>query len=467
VNLSFSSLHSIFQRPAVRIAGALFLVALFVRLAVLVALISYGGQQQLVLGDSTRYLTLAQHVVSGEGYTYDGFTEAYRPPGYPVYLMIFEALHLPLWFASFIQIVLGSLIPVAVLFFARRFLNLPLAVGAIAGVLSAIEPVQVFYNVTLMPDAFFTIAFLVGIYFLVRWSENNFLSYAIYAGLALGLSNYFRPAGIYIIAFLIFGMLAYLFVRKQLRVIHVAHLALLSLAFVAVIAPWCIRNYQRFGSASFVSSSAYGFYAYSAASAIAISEGRDYNEVKHELLAKLSREAPDGVHGTSLENSDYLMHETVSIIRQHPVAYFKAYALGVNTLFFSGNYHYLLARYGIIKPFDQSVSFTLVLARDGVGALIATIFSLATSPYLWVAIFGKLFWFVAVIASLVGAWLFRRSLFSTLYVATVVYFAATIAAMTIGVEARHRYALNPLIFLFSSAVVYLLYEKVIRRRSTV
>ncbi len=444
----------------------LFFVALFARLLVFGGLIAYDGPVKgFVFGDGTRYFGLAESVVEGRGYVYEDGIESYRPPGYPAYLMPFIFLGLPVWFAVFVQLLIASCIPVAVLFVATRSFHLPLWVGMVAGLFAALEPVQVFYSVTLTPDVFFTVGLFLSLYFLVRYVETGWWMNMVFAGLALGCANYMRPAGIYAAFVLIASLWVFLFIKNLFSKKSIIHGMLFVAVSVLTIVPWCIRNYYTFDSFSFVSSSAYTFFAYGGVATQAVADNRDYNVVKKEFLNELAQKAPDPLRPTSLRNKSYLVDKTINVIKQHPVAYIKTYLLGVNTLFFSGNYHYLLSRYKLIDRPDGLVSFSLVFASEGFFGLLKAISRLIFEPYVLLAVAGKIMWMGLVLCSVVGAIVMRRHPLAILFLASMFYFAVTILATTIGVEARHRYALNPLIFLFVSVVFYLLYEKGIRRRA--
>lgn len=443
-----------------------FVVALFVRLLVLWGLIAHGGPfDGLVFGDGTRYYALAEAMVQQGVYVYEDGIESYRPPGYPTYIALFLFFGLPVWVAVIVQIIVAACIPVGMLYVAKVYFRFPIWVAALAGALAALEPVQVFYSVTVTPDVFFAACVLGALYFLVRYTSTAQGSQLVFSGLLLGVANYFRPAGVYMSIFLLIGLLYVLWRTGSWPKQLVVHLSLFIGGMSLIMFPWMMRNYYTFNEFAFSSSDGYLVYVYSAAQSIAVAEGRSYNEVKAELLQRLEEQAPDGKNRTSLKNRAWLLAQSKQIIFSHPVEYIKGVALGVNTVFFSGNYHYLLMRYGLIDRPERVVSYSLTLSSRGVVGLVREVASQITEPYVLIAIFGKLFWIVAVAGALCGAWVLRRDPLSIIFVTLVVYFACTTFATTIGVEARHRYTLNPLIFLFVSAVIYLLYEKVIRRRS--
>lgn len=454
------------NKIAIRYAVVIFVLALVARFVVLFFLLGYGGEEALVLGDSGRYLSLAQSVVSGEGYVYEGFPESFRAPGYPVYLMLFELLHLPLTIASLFQILVASFIPVILFYISIRFLLFSPTVGLIAGIFAAIEPVQVFYSVVLLPDVFVGILFLLMVFFLCEWFETYHVRYAVVAGTLLGLMNYERPVGLYMGVFLVLSFGIYLLWKRSLTKQKCLHLLLFFLCSLVVALPWSIRNWYQFNEFSFVSSSAYTFYAYGAVTPVAIDTGREYEAVKQEFLAKLRAEGPGGNDEVSFKNRSYLIGTTISVIKSHPVAYLKAYLLGVNTFLFSGNYHYLLMKYDLIGRPEKIISFSLVLAEEGIGRLVQAIGTRLGDPYFLIAFIGKIFWVILTSVSIIGGLIFYRKPLSIIYLLSMAYFVITILAVTIGVEARHRYMLNPFIFLFFTALLFTVYNALWRNGRT-
>ena len=91
--------------------------------------------------DSATYETLAKELAINERFaTPDGTPNAYRLPGYPLFLaMIFKAVGVNHHAALWVQIILASLIPLLVFFLAqvlfprRRRIALPRAAGGARG----------------------------------------------------------------------------------------------------------------------------------------------------------------------------------------------------------------------------------------------------------------------------------------------------------------------------------------------
>ena len=83
-----------------------------------------------------------------------------------------------------------------------------------------------------------------------------------------------------------------------------------------------------------------------------------------------------------------------------------------------------------------------------VKALFKKILETITTPYVLIAFSGKIVWIIFTLGSLWGAWLKRNQALGFLFLSSVIYFMLANIPMGLSIEARHRYMLNPLIFLF-------------------
>ncbi len=440
-------------RAVVLVAG----VSLAIRIILLLYLLWYGGEAALFAGDSLHYLALADSTLNGAGYRYEGLAESFRAPGYPAYLGLFRLLNAPFWIASLIQITFSAVIAGWVTWFVAKKLSMTVRVAMIAGLVVAIEPVQVYYSVLLLPDVFFTLGALFVFSLVLMSIERNTLRYAVYAGIVIGLVNYIRPALLYLPFFLAALYLA----RAWWNAAEVRRAAIFSVVIVCsafvVMSPWYLRNYIALGQLKFVSAKDYTMYAYVAASTKAAAEGRTYESVKQELLAQARIEAPSE-HKESFENATYYSERTNEIIRAHPVAFIQVYSLGLFAFWTSGNYQYLLKSMGLLNSPSESISYSMLLATEGVMAAGREFFSRIDEPFILVALFDRTLWLCVFLLSLTGLMLSRFNAATWLTVIYFAYFSATILSTAIGVEARHRYALIPLMVAFATVAIVALYS---------
>ncbi len=448
-----------------KVIYVIFFLSIFVRLILLVALLAHGGQSSLLLEDSIDYKYLGDSLLAHHEYAINGVTEAFRGPGYPIFFLLLGWFSLPFWFGSVLQIIVASFVPVFIYFLAKKFIYLSDRFSFFAACLVIFEPIQIFYSVVLMPDLFFSIFFMLGLFFLMKWLINQNLKYAIWAGVFIGVSNYFRPAGLYFLIAVLLSFPLFMFFKK-IPIRKSWHLALCVVGVVLVMMPWYVRNYVAFNEVGFVSAGAYNLYVYSAASTMSLATGDTLQHSMEFLASELKKNAPDHKNPSSFKNEEYLNHKSKEIIFAHPTAYLKSYFLGLNTFLFSGNYHYLLSKYNVIDV-PKNVSFSLYFAQNGFLAGISEIMSVIINPYFFLALLGKIFWVIVVLGSIVGAWFYRKNITAFVFFLALLYFCVTILSTTLGVEARHRYMLNPLIFLFFTAMISHIYDRFVRCRTRI
>lgn len=193
-------------------------------------------------GDAPYYILLASNIASGRGYSYAGIPSAFRPPLYPLFLagMIRVAGRHAFAIVRFLQLVCGV---IAVLLLARLASRI---LGPTAGRLSLLVglflPTVVFFPTVLMTETFailFTALFLVlvlepGVTFGVRR--------AAWIGFVVGIAALLRfNMGA-------LGMVAiWAVVRKVGWRRAIPPLAAMAAVFLAVLAPWLVRNTVVFG----------------------------------------------------------------------------------------------------------------------------------------------------------------------------------------------------------------------------
>ncbi len=430
-----------------------FFVALLARILAIFFLLNHDPVNGLVTGDGAQYISFSKNLLAGLGYvenTDQGLLPvAYRPPGYPAILVLFQYLGFSFKFIAVIQAIISSFIPVGILVFLPKFIsNLPSWLSKTAALMAALDPLQIFYNVTFVTETFFSLAFLGMVFCLLKWHKLDRLKWILAAGLCLGISVYMRPVGIYLGLFLTIFILGFYAIKKNINLRLIKHLMFFLLIFELTLLPWQIRNFRELGDFSFSSLGFINFYVYAAPSTLAIQENQTYDDVLTKLTDQAKQEAPDKTRMESLKNKEYALKKSYDIIKNHQAAYLKAYLLGTNNFLFSGNYHFMLQRQGLIEPPQESISFSLILAQGGVVETIRMIFKTITSAYVILALGGKIMWLVIVLGSFMGAWLTRKSFFGFLFMALMLYFILSNLPMGLAIEARHRVMLNPLIYSF-------------------
>lgn len=197
---------------------ALFLLALAARLVVFFAG-PFHDPQRAVLPDSTRYAVLADNLVRFHTFgkaeedgllhqaiarlraargTLPGpdanglYPESFRTPGYPLFLAAVEACGGGLRAMLLAQCVLGSLLPGLVVGIATA-LGLSRRGAILAGVLWALHPGLVFYDVMLLSEDTFNFCAVVALALAARAASPGG---SLLAGAMLGGASLVRPLGL-------------------------------------------------------------------------------------------------------------------------------------------------------------------------------------------------------------------------------------------------------------------------------
>jgi 4-amino-4-deoxy-L-arabinose transferase-like glycosyltransferase len=195
--------------------------------------------------DSVEYLSLARNLAEGKGFTEDGvLPSVYRPP-------LFSAL-LGGWFfltgtsSPFSAAVLQSLehaAGVAAAFLLFLELTPSLAWAACAALFLAVNPLLVTRVVFVLQEPTLLLFTTLAAWMSVRWIKGPSTARAALAGAAWGLCTLAKVVAV----FAPFLLLAMRFLPGRLRrEWRGGEAAALLLCFVAVVAPWTVRNYVHF-----------------------------------------------------------------------------------------------------------------------------------------------------------------------------------------------------------------------------
>ncbi len=443
--------------------GKIFIISFLSRILVFLYLFIKFGEEAIVWGDSVRYLGSGESILRGV-FEYGGLKEVYRTPGFPFFLSFFISLGIPVWAMSLFNILLSSFIPVFVVYFCSR-INLSGIWKKIAVGLSIFEPLMIYYSIPILPDVLFCVLLFAVIFFILKFLDVKKIKFIFIASILIGILNYVRPVGIYL-SLAIFLFLFFWIKETSLSKRFFYGLIIVLIPIITMI-PWQYRNYKVFGVFEFTSALPVNLFNYAGASSLSFSANIPYQEAKLKLLEEFKNEAPYPSNQKDLRNSSYLKNKTKDIISLYPLGYIKSVIAGLNTFLFSGNYHYLLMKYEIIDRPEEIKSYSFIWAKEGASGLLKVVLKDISSPYTLIAFLGKIFWIIIVLASLLGGLIKRKDPLSVLFLIILLYFCSTILSVGIGVEARHRFALNPLIFIFSSVMMKFIYERFIRSRSAI
>lgn len=213
----------------------------FLGLAVRIGLVFLSGNRQISpfsgVGDQIRYLTLADSIFRGQGFSYAGQPTALRPPLYPLFLAVSQMVfgsHYPLAIRAF-QLVIGIVIAYLCFLLAENLFGVE--AGAMAGAIALALPSLLLISVELQTEQFATLLTVLFLFFFLREiqeKDNGAVGMGITSGLAALVR--FNCAILAII-----GVIVCLWSRRSTK-------DALLVSFIAglIVAPWIVRNIQVF-----------------------------------------------------------------------------------------------------------------------------------------------------------------------------------------------------------------------------
>ncbi len=213
----------------------------FLGLVVRVALVFLAGNRQIGplsgVGDQIRYLTLADSILQGRGFSYAGQPTALRPPLYPLFLagshIAFGSHYL---LAMRVSQLLGGIAVAYVCFLIAKNL-FGVEAGAMAGAVALALPTLLLITTELQTEQFCTLLGVLFLFFLFR-EINDKDHGAVGMGITSGLAALIR----FNCAILtIIGAIACLWWRRNIR-----DALLVSFVAALIVAPWIVRNIQVF-----------------------------------------------------------------------------------------------------------------------------------------------------------------------------------------------------------------------------
>jgi len=217
--------------------------------------------------DRDVYRALALGIVEGRGFSSPGSTvpTAYRPPLYPLLLAATSGAYSTFAVAA-LNVVFGTA-TVGFVLAAARQLRMPQRAAAFAGLITAIDPLLVYYTSFPMTETLCTCLLTACLWTALRMQATtgtSQLRWGAICGVLLGLTALCRPT-VWACAVVMFAVWAWSLWRRSHRVgenanpqamsddvttrsgaVRVTAIVTLLLAAVLTVAPWGLRNWRVF-----------------------------------------------------------------------------------------------------------------------------------------------------------------------------------------------------------------------------
>lgn len=325
--------------------AALFALAFLARMAVLVFFL-IGDPSFIIDNDSAGYLSLAKHLLAGQGFSWDTgmpFTpDSFRTPGYPFFL----AVHY-VFFGSFIpalvtQIFLSLLIGFLIVRLADRYLSIK--TGIVSAGLFFFMPFSLLVTERYLTQICFTAIFMAGVWFWLEFLRSGKKTDLLLVAILIPLSALVRPIAIFLLAPFIASLcISWLLNNTSLKKALTAGVVLV-LIFGAILAPWVWRNYRIFGIPALSSITAVQLYFYDAPAIYATAKHIPYEAARTALNKHIAQ-----VTGYS--------------VAENPILYTELSPL-TPTLKEEGRKFALADPYAFVKT--RAIQFFAFFTRDGI-----------------------------------------------------------------------------------------------------
>jgi hypothetical protein len=401
--------------------------------------------------------------------------ETFRTPVYPTFLALIFGFGGSPFFAVVVQSFLSLQTVWLIMLFMGRIFR-PEAAW-LAGLLAALDPLNLIYTHELMTESLFILFILNGIYsFLIIVTadekDNNLFSWSIFGGVCVGLAMLTRPIGIYLIIFLIILWLTGSFVgggwitlhRGSFFKTHVSsswpgrltsvgkYVVIFIVAMSILPSLWALRNYH-FYNRFFISTMADHNLLVTITSNI-VGKIRDpegkftsmqiTEQLEKELRAKMVQEGYK--NPSEPEEAAYFRNWSLQVIKQNPLLFLRFYGKGFITMFIPD----LPGFYELIGLTEHNKGGLGAIIRDGLRPALIRYFG--ESWYLYVifalpliffdlAIYGLAFW------GTLNLWRSRDFFRLFLVLSIIVYWLAISA---VGGAPRYRLPLDPFLIILSA-----------------
>ena len=218
-----------------------FLVALLLRVVYAWIAIGPGAQP---FSDPADYDTVAWNLARGHGFALGSasgpYPTAFVPPLLPwVTSLLYGAVGHRFFAAVLLQCVFGALIPLVIAAFGTAMYGG--AVGRLAGWISALDPLLVFFSGYLLTETLFTLLVLLALFLSASWVKTPRVGRALGTGLAWGLAALTRPTALALPGVVLLWAWGPLGLTVPARE-RARQMLLLLLGMALVVGPWTARN---------------------------------------------------------------------------------------------------------------------------------------------------------------------------------------------------------------------------------
>ncbi len=194
--------------------------------------------------DEQVYLSIADSIARGEGYSVDGHPTAYRPPVWPLILAIGPVLHLPAWYSTLVPVIILAVAAVVAGLLARRITGSDLGAVAAFGVL--LYPLNAYTATTVYPQTLALLAIVLLWWIAAKYCDGGDRTVPVGIAACAGLLVPVLALSVPTLAPTGFMVLAWLIYKQRSGRIKFTITSLLGCLIPFAI--WSTRNFVTMGS---------------------------------------------------------------------------------------------------------------------------------------------------------------------------------------------------------------------------
>lgn len=429
----------------------LYVTAFLARAVVLVLILLFAGVEGLFLPDSKGYVGLAQSLLAGNGFAYEGVAYSYRTIGYPLFLAILLPLLRSFALISIVQIAIASLLPI---FTQRlgRILGCSRRVRRGAAWLTALEPHMVFYAVPLLTEWIFpllTILVLVTLFCALQTRRPRDVALS---GFWFGLGLLIKPLWLVVPPLVLIGLVVGSLLKRWRPSWRLV--GLWCGIVLIMVAPWVVRNRLAFGTWNVSSQGPSAAVFYLGSSITSVAERIPYAEAEALVRERFRERTGFSDRDDGMDRSLLYTSFAKEVIRAHPQAFLRVLLTGTLSFWTSHNYAYVPHYYHLTPPLQyQGLPPTHYLVQGRYGEFFSQFSNIFGQPFYLIGALGRGVWALVGLLMLIGiffaVWRTKAAPVHLIVLAMFVALTATIWVNGLGVEGRLRMPIMPLQWLYA------------------
>ncbi len=192
--------------------------------------------------DEYEYWKMVSNFISGKGLIVSETLKAYRPPAYPLFIAILVRLGIRITGIRVIQAAISSATSILIYLLGRKIFSEK--VSFLAAIVWCIYPFSIFYSGFLLTETLFVFLVVISIFSFLKIFESGIPPrYGIVPGFMTGLAGLCRPT---MELFFPFALVPVFFTAGSYRV-RLLKVLFIAAGFVLALSPWIIRNFVVFG----------------------------------------------------------------------------------------------------------------------------------------------------------------------------------------------------------------------------